>query len=391
MKIPFSTLGRAAALVLAVLCMAAPVPSAAGTADHFSTAPAKRLEGKWRIGYYEGGPYVTYVETLEATIRGLMNTGWIEPATLPARDGESSAALWTWLATKARSEFLEFVPDAHYSANWEDDKRRKTSEALIERLASTKDLDLVMAMGTWAGKDLANDRHGTPTIVMATSDPLSSGIIRSVEDSGFAHVHARVDPDRYKRQLTVFHEIVRFKKLGVAYEDSVDGRVYAAIDDVEELAKARGFEVVRCHTKSDIADTSEAERSVLKCIEQLAKTSDAIYVTNQGGVTARSVPSIVRIANEHLVPTFSQTGSQQVQQGMMVSLATAGRRFVGQFSADVIAKVFNGARPNQLNQLFEAPPKIAINLRSAELVGFNPPVVLLGAADEIFSTIPSAD
>ena len=46
--------------------------------------------------------------------------------------------------------------------------------------------------------------------------------------------------------------------------------------------------------------------------------------------------------------------------------------------------------PNELEQLFEEPPKIAINLKTAELVGFDPPVVLLGAADEIFEDIPTA-
>ena len=33
------------------------------------------------------------------------------------------------------------------------------------------------------------------TIVMSTSDPLSAGIIESVQDSALAHRHARVDPD----------------------------------------------------------------------------------------------------------------------------------------------------------------------------------------------------
>ena len=41
----------------------------------------------------------------------------------------------------------------------------------------------------------------------------------------------------------------------------------------------------------------------------------------------------------------------------------------------------------QLGQAFEQPPKIAINLKTAELIGFDPPIVLLGAADEIFDTI----
>ena len=93
---------------------------------------------------------------------------------------------------------------------------------------------------------------------------------------------------------------------------------------------------------------------------------------------------LVDIANEHKLPTFSQTGSEHVKSGVLVSLSRAGHKYVGDFHARTIAKVFNGAMPNDLNQLFQEPPKIAINLKTAEVIGFDPPVVLLGAADEIF-------
>ena len=105
----------------------------------------------------------------------------------------------------------------------------------------------MIAMGTWAGKDLANNRHHTPMMVLSTSDPIGSGIIKSVEDSGLDHVHARVDPYRYERQVRIFHDLVTFKKLGVAYEDSVIGRSYAAVEMIENVAKERNFEVFHCH------------------------------------------------------------------------------------------------------------------------------------------------
>jgi len=37
--------------------------------------------------------------------------------------------------------------------------------------------------------------------------------------------------------------------------------------------------------------------------------------------------------------------------------------------------------------VFEAPPKIAINLRTAEIIGYNAPVDVMLAADEIFHDI----
>ncbi len=373
--------------VLLAMLLAVSAAAVAGDKGEFQTTPTTDGGQRWRIGYYEGGEYIDYQKILIATIRGLMSLGWIEPAQIPRQQGEHTEALWKWLATEARSEYLEFVPDAHYSAHWDDGLRVETAERVIQRLQQRDDLDLMIAMGTWAGKDLANNRHHTSTMVLSTSDPLSSGIIKSVEDSGFPHIHATVDPARYERQIQIFHDIIGFRKLGVAYEDTVNGRSYAAIDVIEKNARERGFEIVRCNTQSDITETQIAEDSVVDCFEKLVRSADAIYVTQQGGVTRQSVPRLVALANEHHVPTFSMAGSEEVRLGFLASLSQAGFKYVGQFHASTFAKVFNGAKPNELDQLFEEPPKIAINLRTAELIGFDPPVLLLGAADEIFRDI----
>ena len=368
----------------------APVTQAEGEGQ-FAVAPKTNGGQKWRIGYYEGGAYINYQQVLAATVRGLMELGWIERAVIPVQEGEQTRDLWAWLAENAKSDYVEFVPDAHYSANWNDEYRERLAARVLDRLNNDKDIDLLMAVGTWAGKDFANDKHSTPTMVLSTSDPLSAGIIRSVEDSGFDHVHATVDPGRYARQLTVFHEIIGFKKLGVAYEDSVNGRSYAAIDTIERLSRERGFNIVPCHTQSDITDTAVAEESVINCFRRLARKADAIYVTEQGGVTSRSTPKLVEISLDGHIPTFVQSGSEGVKNGFLVSLSHAGYRYVGEFHAQTFAKVFNGAKPNELDQLFERPPKVAINLKTAEIIGFDPPVVLLGAADEIYNDVALAE
>ena len=353
----------------------------------FEVDPITNNGDKWRIGYYEGGAYINYQKQLTETVKGLMQLGWLETAELPKQSGESTDTLWTWLSTEAKSEYIQFVADAHYSALWENAKRSKIEDKIVFRLNNEKDIDLMIAMGTWAGKGLANYRHRTNTLGFSTSNPISSGIIKSVEDSGFDHVHVRVDPKRNERQLKVFHEMIGFHKLGVVYEDSLAGRSYAAIETIEALAKTHDFEIVRCHTKSDISDKKLAEQGVINCFTELVKDADAIYVTQQGGVNSRSVPLLVEIANQNKIPTFSQSGAAEVSYGVLASLSRAGYKYVGRFHAETIAKVFNGAQPNQLNQLYEEPPKIALNLKTAEIIGFDPPIVLLGATDEFFEEI----
>ncbi|MBW2704876.1 MAG: ABC transporter substrate-binding protein [Deltaproteobacteria bacterium] len=376
-------------MLLSVLI--ASVSVAAGDKETFSTTP-KTYKGKvWRIGYYEGGEYIDYQKIFTETVRGLMRLGWIETTVIPPQKGEQTKDLWNWLATNAISKYIRIVKDAHYSARWDDKLRQKTVSEIINRLNSRHDIDLMIGMGTWAGKDLANETHQIPTMVLSASDAVASGIIKSAEDSGYDHVHACVDPFRYERQVRVFHDIVGFKKLGVAYEDSVEGKSYAAVEIIEKVAAERDFKIVKCFTKSDIADTGLAEQSVKDCFGNLSQNADAIYVTVQGGVSLKSIPDLVRIANSHGIPTFSQSGSEEVKYGFLMSISQAGFKYVGQFQAETLGKVFNGATPRQLNQIFEEPKKIAINLKTAKAVGFDPPIDVLGAADEIYEEIVIPD
>lgn len=376
-------------LSLVFLCIINAASWAEVDSDKFGTAPVLNEGQKWRVVFYEGGPHANYYNYLEATIRGLMKLGWIEKSDLKKIQSKkkNTKRLWNWLVNNSKSDYLEFVEDGYYSANWDDKQRRTNRSRLLKRLAFDNDINLVIAMGTWAGLDLANNEHSVPTIVMSTSDPVEAGIIKSTNDSGYDHVHARIDPYRYERQLRIFHDIIRFKKLGIAYEDSIVGRTYSAIDTVEKVAADIGFEVVKCYTKSDISDTDIASQSVIRCFDELSKEVDAIYVTIQGGVNTDSIPRLVAIANKNSIPTFSQLGSKEVQQGFLFSISRPGFKPAGLFLSATIAQILNGAKPRQLKQLFEDSPSIAINLKTAEIVGLYLYADILAAADTIYRDI----
>ena len=356
--------------------------------DEFSTSPKTNNGQKWKIGYYEGGAHDNYYDYLAATINGLIDLGWIEPLEIPQIGNKSTKDFWNWLSDNVDSDYIEFIDNFYYSSNWDGDIRNEMKTGIIARVNEKKDVDLIIAMGTWAGKDLANDMHSTPTIVMSASDPVKSGIIKNINDSGYDHVHARVDPQRYERQVQIFHDIVDFKKLGVAYEDSVYGRSYAAIDLIEKVAKERDFEIIKCFTQSDIVDRDLAGESVVECFQELARNADAIYVTVQGGVNSVTIPKLVQIANKYRIPTFSQLGSEEVRYGFFLSISRAGGfKPVGVFLAATIAKIFNGAKPRNLNQVFKEAPNIAINLKTAEHIGLYLYADVLAAADEIYREI----
>jgi ABC-type uncharacterized transport system substrate-binding protein len=354
-------------------------------AQDFSSRPQAEPEKRWRIVYYQGGEYTDYYDYLYATSKSLSQLGWIEPFSLPDFFDRDSRKLWQWLSDNIKSEYLEFAADGYYSADWDSVSREKVRHSLLTRLNHSKDIDMIFAMGTWAGQDLANNLHRVPTVVISATDPLRSGIIQSLDDSGYDHLFASYDPGLQSQQIQLFHKLIGFKKLGVPYENTLNGRSYASMDLLEQASAALGFEIVPCYTQSDIADQQLAEQSVLECFEKLAQKVDAIFVSSQGGVSSTSIPKLVDIANRYGMPTFSQNGEQEVRYGFLLSLnRRSGFGSEGIFVAENVGRIINGTKPRHLKQLFHGSFSMVMNMESAAKIGLYVNAELLAAADKLY-------
>lgn len=370
-------------LIISVVCLLA---TSAWT-QNAPITPRDNDGQKWRIGYLEGGTFPDYTIIFLRTVAGLMDLGWIEPMELPETYDPDHRRTWEWVADNIRSDYLEFVKDAFYTSDFKADLREQTRKNLLHRLNEQQDIDLILAMGTWAGLDLANDRHSVPTVVASTSDPVASGIVVSEEDSGFDHLHAKLEPDRYARQLRLFHDIIGFTNMGLVYEDSLEGRTFAAVADAELVAKERGFTLTHCHARNNDVTLEQAAAEALSCYSELAPQVDGLYITVHRGEGLEFLPALLEPLLTNEVATFAMAGSEFVRHGALLSIAHAGFSYVGRFHAETIAKIFNGAKPRELTQKWTAPPKIALNLKTAEIVGFDPPFDILAAADEVFERI----
>ena len=115
-----------------------------------STSPVLNQGKKWRIAYYEGGPFLDYQKTLNSIIKELMNLNWIEKKSLPEPSEDNGRLLWHYLSHHIESKYLEFPEDAFYSSEWNDVIRKKTSKLLLDRISKKKDIDIVIAAGTHA-------------------------------------------------------------------------------------------------------------------------------------------------------------------------------------------------------------------------------------------------
>lgn len=347
-------------------------------------APGHRI----RVAYIEGGFYRDYTSVLIALAQGLAELGVIANGNVPAEaNQESTAGIWEWLHANAGGNTIEFVSDGYYSAGWDDALFAKKRSELVTRLNEAKDIDLVLVFGTKAGQAMAADDHNTPLAILSVTDAVTAGIIPSPEDSGRDYVYAMVEPNRYYREVVLFHDIFRFKRLGIVYEDTEKGRASIALPQIQKAAADSNFELVTCVAKLYSDDPVPATKNLIACHERLAGSGvDAVYLTLNNGMRAEAMEAILRPLLEKRLPTFSQNGVEEVKQGVLLSISQTNFSGQGLFAARVIENIIRGESPRAQNQIYEEPLSLAVNLHTAMLVGWNPPLAVLAAVDEVFPT-----
>ena len=305
---------------------------------------------------------------------------------LPNIHGDVEKPYWEWLSTRAQSSRLSFSQNDAFSIGWSPGQRDVIRKKALDLLNSGK-IDLVIAMGTWAGQDLATSAHHVPTIVTSTSNPLEAKIIKSAQDSGLDHVTARVDPNRYLRQIRMFHRMVGFKKLGVVYENSENGRVYAAVKELEQVAQERGFEIVHCFFIDHTEDRKASGMQCLECMAQVAEKVDAVYLPAMVAIDEQ-ICRISKMLKEKRIPSFSMIGAKHVAKGILLSVSTdEGYHAQGIYEAQKIIDILNGARPRDLNQILPDPLDPAVNMDTAQAIGFEVPAGILRIANKIYDNI----
>ena len=122
------------------------------------------------------------------------------------------------------------------------------------------------------------------------------------------NMHARVQPERYQRQLRLFHEIVGFRKLGLVYEDSPSG---AAMRRSTRCGRSRWRRAFPCAPATRApAASARARPPPTSCIATRNWKDAWTPVTVSRGLTpaAAQLGQILRAAK---IPSFSMLGSEE--------------------------------------------------------------------------------
>ncbi len=343
---------------------------------------------KWRVIYVEGGNFKEYCLTLAGLAHGLEQLGLIAHGRVPvAEDSEDARPLWEWLAANAGGDRLEFLADGYYSAGWDEAERARIKSAVLERIRGRGDVDLILTAGTSAGQDLATAEHRIPVMANSVTSPVASGISRTNQDSGLDHVHVQVDADRLERQVRIFYDLFKFQRLGVPLDSSPQGRAALGQSLLEGMARELNFTLVPCMRDLEISDAELSVRNLRECLEILVRDSDAVFLTFNNGMRPEHMAELLAPLIKYKRPSFSQSGPDETALGVLVSLGQDNYEAAGLFEARALQEIVDGRKPREVNQIFDSPLTLAVNLAMARAIGWNPPFEVLVTADELYQTL----
>lgn len=317
---------------------------------------------KHQIGYLEAGEYWLYDKTMHALKKALAEMGW--------------------------KDKIEFPQNAHFSPGWDEmmnAERLKKAHELMAR----KDLSMIVAMGTAATQSLLEANNGkTPILAMCVSDPVKSKFVVSLKDSGIDNFTVRIVPNRYKMMFEIFHDVINFKKLGLLYPNTENGRKYANVADAKQVGSERNFEVIEYNKISTAETMDECAKGLQWLIDQ---NIDAFFIPsiNCFDWTKCDVKKLFDMLMQNKIPTFARNGSRDVKAGALMGFSTIDFSQRGSFLADKVVKILQGKSPRSLNMIYNATPKISFNTYVVKNIDITPffDSDILAIADEIFEEI----
>jgi ABC-type uncharacterized transport system substrate-binding protein len=319
-------------------------------------------ESKYKIGYIEGGSFWMFDEVMTYIKENLEKEGW--------------------------KDKVSFPNDAHFSPGWAN---KEELEQRAEELMKRRDLAMIIAGGSGATDAiLAANNNRTPIISITVADPVKSKFVLSETDSGTDNYTTRINPSGYKPMFSVFHDVVKFKKLGMIYTDLPNGRIIGNVEDAYEIAEQRGFEIAEYVYKVDRTKEDPPDDICLEGLQTLySQGIDAFFIPALSCFdwTKSDVEKLLNFLTEKKIPSFARDGVNYVKSGALLGFSSQQFELQGKFHTNQIIKILEGASPRSLPMLDTTIPAISVNLAVAEKIGFSPSVAILSASDEIFEEI----
>ena len=360
-----------------------------GTNNSEAFPPRLNNGKRWKIGCFQSGESKNYNSSLKKFINHLAAKGWLSHVDWTNLSNESNTKdTWDFLAENMQSKYLQINKKYFWSSDWSLPKRKTIRKQVLKTLQN-KEVDLMLAMGTWPGQDLANKQHSTPTLYLESSFPIKK-LFKKGEKIP-AHLYISQNPNFLLRQIRLFKKITKFKKLGVVYVASSEGRFRASLKLLKKFSKEENFKliVIRILPHKKL-NSKERLNAHVKAHEKIASQIDAMWLTSNFMDDPQTAGKVLAPFFKYKIPTWYPHGKQGVANGAVFGVVHNPDVKV-KYYAGITAAIFNGAPPANHIKDLPVDNHLVINCAAAKKTDFKIPKTLLGVAKRSYLNINTGE
>jgi len=230
--------------------------------------------------------------------------------------------------------------------------------------------DVIVALTTPSAQAMVKvvGKDSTPIVFSAVTDPVSAGLVSSLEDHK-SKVTGVMDAPPIKRQIEFIKTVLpAAKTIGVIYNPGDHGSV-ASLETIKKEAEAQGLGVV----ESTPIKSPDIQTAVLGLVGKV----DAIYVPLDNMVVS-AMKTVSSLALKHDIPLFT-ADSESVEAG---AFACVGYSYAqaGQKTGDMVAEILNGKDPSKIAVASPDTIDIFINRHALEKLKLTLPDAVISKA-----------
>ena len=286
---------------------------------------------------------------------------------------------------------VRFPPEKTIVADWTAAGVREA----VDKLLSDPEVDVVVALGLISSQDLG--RRGPlpkPAIAAVVVDPelqslpietrevlLAAKETEKINVSGVANFTYITTGSRPVEEVRVFRRIAPFTRLAVLVMNGVLEIFPGLVENAREQLKAEGVEAAVVPVGS----------SVDEALAAIPPDAEAVYVGPLPHLGKQERRRLAQALVERRLPSFSATGVEDVELGLLASLAPkmTHLRRARRVGID-IQRILGGEDAANLPVDFDRRSQLTINMATARAIGVSPPQLMLIDADLLHEEIEQA-
>ncbi|GBF11269.1 MAG: ABC transporter substrate-binding protein [Tepidibacillus sp.] len=249
---------------------------------------------------------------------------------------------------------------------------RDTLNTIAQKFVNDKK-NMIFAIATPSAQAVAQQTNSIPILITAVTDPVSAGIVKSMEKPG-TNVTGTTDMNPVKEQLQLVKKVKpEAKTVGIIYNTG------EANSEVQvKMAQAAAEELGLTLELAGITNSSEVKQAA----DALAPKIDAFYIPTDNTVVS-SMEAVLMVAEAGKLPVVVGEGDS-VKRGGLITYGLDYYK-LGYQTGEMAVKILKGeAKPENMAIETQKEMKLVINKKAAERMGVQLPEDLLQEADEVF-------